>query len=728
MPFSSLYTLAKFQLWNFQPWIWRCSSVHITNRFSLGCLCSALIAISLASPQSARGQSDKNSEPKPEETEKPKKHPKQSDPDKAAAKAEAKAEEEQEKQEKAAQKQIEKEQKTGKRAGGETEQNVAPSGEEPPAVASGAPAEVHTDLPAATGRPVPEAATGHPVPENVRQAQEQIEKEKQILQKSDASMQRQLRAAQEQAAFLQLRVDEDDATISKLKGGPDVTSKDPLQSLIHAKLASNDYAGAIYAMDTLKEKEFENFRTASIARNAPPISAQVIRNAEQLASRDQQAALDPGSELERLIKIQSRSSEQQAQYNSLAQSIRQSNETAVTALRVDAPDDSDTVSALQSALSSMEAGTVGVYVILGHDQLEFIVVAPAPAGYKYFAEPITDSRLSDQIAQMIQAVHSPRKDPKPAASNLYNTLMGPIDDYLRQSQTKMILWSLEGPLRYVPLNALYDQSRGHYLVEEYENVLITPASIVYLTQAPSPSDDWTALAMGMSEPTAHTEPLPNVPIELRSVVHDASDPDSHGPLNGVLKMDSDFSVEELETGLASHPQVVHLATHFILDPDSGGSYLLFGAPSAGGAPEQLDLESMESDPRLNLAGTELLTLSACDTASRGRMGNGSEVDGLAMTAHRQHAKSVIATLWPVNDASTAMLMADFYARWMGSPSVSKAEALRQAQLSLLYGPADNTGAADTSDRGVVVLYQTPVATGFQHPYYWAPFILLGNPE
>ncbi|MEO0844477.1 MAG: CHAT domain-containing protein, partial [Cyanobacteria bacterium J06643_5] len=94
---------------------------------------------------------------------------------------------------------------------------------------------------------------------------------------------------------------------------------------------------------------------------------------------------------------------------------------------------------------------------------------------------------------------------------------------------------------------------------------------------------------------------------------------------------------------------------------------------------------------------ELLVLSACKTAK----GDERAILGLAGIAVRSGARSTIATLWSVRDKSTSEMMTQFY-RNLTQTNVSKAQALRQAQLSLLKNPK------------------------YKHPYYWSPFILVGN--
>jgi CHAT domain-containing protein len=88
---------------------------------------------------------------------------------------------------------------------------------------------------------------------------------------------------------------------------------------------------------------------------------------------------------------------------------------------------------------------------------------------------------------------------------------------------------------------------------------------------------------------------------------------------------------------------------------------------------------------------------------------------------------VLATLWDVNDLSTSQMMSDFYSRWIKDPADGKAEALRQAQLAFLRGSPSAPGGG--SGRGFEAVGQTTQPSGslgFTHPYYWAPFVLIGN--
>lgn len=136
---------------------------------------------------------------------------------------------------------------------------------------------------------------------------------------------------------------------------------------------------------------------------------------------------------------------------------------------------------------------------------------------------------------------------------------------------------------------------------------------------------------------------------------------------------------------------------------------------------------------MNFRRVELLTLSACDTATGGGVNeNGAEVEGLAAVVLKKEAKSVLATLWKVADSSTAGLMQRFYAPRAGASPPSRAQALRQAQLALLQGQGaqapDTERAAQRSTAGGQVPKALPVdpTKPWAHPYYWAPFVLSGS--
>ncbi|WP_287280478.1 CHAT domain-containing protein [Okeania sp. SIO2G5] len=170
--------------------------------------------------------------------------------------------------------------------------------------------------------------------------------------------------------------------------------------------------------------------------------------------------------------------------------------------------------------------------------------------------------------------------------------------------------------------------------------------------------------------------------------------------------------------------MVHLATHgaFVSDsPDD--SFLLFGDG---------EFATLRDMGNLNLDGVDLVVLSACQTGLGGiDLSSGIEVLGLGYQLQRAKAKAAIASLWRVSDGGTQTSMDAFYTAL--NNGYSKAEALQRAQQALITGnqnvlasapdETDPTGSAIIDPRTAQLLSDS---SDLSHPYYWAPFILIGN--
>ena len=132
-----------------------------------------------------------------------------------------------------------------------------------------------------------------------------------------------------------------------------------------------------------------------------------------------------------------------------------------------------------------------------------------------------------------------------------------------------------------------------------------------------------------------------------------------------------------------------------------------------------------------LRNLHLVVLSACQTALGGPRQDGVEIASLAYSFLNRGAKSVIASLWQVADKSTSELMQNFYQNLANSKQpITKAEAMRLAQLKLLHG---KEFTIDDIRRGMKVEGipgNKPTSikenSGYSHPYYWSPFVLIGN--
>ena len=337
--------------------------------------------------------------------------------------------------------------------------------------------------------------------------------------------------------------------------------------------------------------------------------------------------------------------------------------------------------------------------------------------------PVKAADLNGQIQTLRAALQDPHRDPRPAAQALYRHLIAPVAADLDAAGIKTLMVSLDGALRYVPLAALHDGDR--YLMERYALSVYTAAARDKVPVRPKPR--WTVAGFGVSREHPGFAPLASVPGELAAIVRAA--PDEPGVLDGQRQLDQEFTETRLRDGLRR--PVVHIASHFSLQPgNETQSFLLLGDG------QHLPLDQIRA--RYDFGSVDLLALSACQTAVGGQNAQGKEVEGLGTLAQKQGAKGVIATLWPVADASTGLFMQHFY-RLRQEQGLSKAEALRQAQLALLRGadrPAESKPASDP-DRGLTVqpaptgaappaAFAPPPGARYAHPYYWAPFILMGN--
>lgn len=193
-------------------------------------------------------------------------------------------------------------------------------------------------------------------------------------------------------------------------------------------------------------------------------------------------------------------------------------------------------------------------------------------------------------------------------------------------------------------------------------------------------------------------------------------------------IDDEFNQFALESELARGYKVVHIASHFSLNPgDSTKSFLLLGDGST------LTVEDIRTKAKLQFSDVELLTLSACETALVGKDGSGNEIEGFGYVAQQRGAKAILASLWRVADQSTQVLMSRFYRLRTENPRLTKAAALQLAQMEMIEG---NLQPPITRERRVKgkkrISKRTAPADEYDpkkvhaHPYFWAPFILIGN--
>jgi CHAT domain-containing protein/uncharacterized protein HemY len=489
-------------------------------------------------------------------------------------------------------------------------------------------------------------------------------------------------------------------------------------------------------LDFMKQQEYSDYVRGGPIDTLDPLA---LTPAEQQAQQDYQKStaqlVSVGEEWAELKKVATRTPQQETRYQQLSAQLDNASKDLNdyyarlyvlfgknSEANKQVADVKGDVSALEDQIAETPH-TVALYTMVTADHYRVIVITSAATVAREFA--ISDKELNKKVADFEEALRDPSRDPRPLGQDLYRILIGPVKAELEQAGAVTLVWSLDGVLRYVPIAALYDGKR--YVVEKYNTVTITPASIAHLSETPD-VNNLSAVAMGISKKYEEgLMALPAVVGELDDVVKDAQVPGANGVIPGTILLDGQFTEAAMEKLLDSRPGVVHIASHFVFKPgDDSQSYLLLAGKDAGGTGFHLTVANFRDNKNLALRHTDLLTLSACETGMSGSASNGREVDGLGATAQLKGAKAVISSLWAVNDASTGTLMGDFYKRWAdGAGKVTKVEALRQAQLDLLLGRvkphAGDSGRGFGSTRN-----EQDVPKGYAHPYYWAPFVLMGN--
>ena len=360
--------------------------------------------------------------------------------------------------------------------------------------------------------------------------------------------------------------------------------------------------------------------------------------------------------------------------------------------------------ALQGTLRDLGHGAVTLHYLMTDKRLWILLTTPTVQLKR--ESTISEAELNKLIGQYREAIANRSPNIKPLGKALYDILLGPVTEDLKQADAKTLMLSLDGSLRYLPMAALYDGEQ--YLAKRYSLALYTSAAKDKLKD--KPQANWTLAGYGLTQKHEGFNALPAVKGELDGIMEG---------MKGQVKFDNDFTAKAFKAGLESEPSVVHLASHFVFAPgNETDSYLLLGDG------KKLSLKEIKDG--YEFVNLDLLTLSACETAvGGGKDANGREVEGFGALAQNQGAKGVIATLWPVADQSTGQFMQLMYGYRQQNPGMTKAQAMQKAQLAFIEGKVEPALAAVSRGAPKIAAAPAPVTTT-DHPYYWAPFILMGN--
>jgi CHAT domain-containing protein len=327
------------------------------------------------------------------------------------------------------------------------------------------------------------------------------------------------------------------------------------------------------------------------------------------------------------------------------------------------------------------AATV-VYPIILPDRLA-VILSQRDQPLRYYATTQPKAEIDATLTQLLTAL-SPVTDASERnriSQKLYDWLIRPAELDQAFKTTKTLVFVLDGKLRNIPMAALYDGEK--YLIEKYA-VTLSPG-LQLLSSTSLQKSQLTALVAGISESRDGFSALPAVEKEVRKIA---------STVGSLPLINQSFTSSALADRVKNDKaNVVHLATHGQFSSRLEDTFLL----TWDGRVNVKELSELLKNREGNANAINLLVLSACDTAT----GDDRAVLGLAGLAVKSGARSTIASLWPVRDKAAARLMSQFYDN-LKQPNMSKAEALRQAQIQLIH------------------------KSDFDHPFFWSAFVLVGN--
>ncbi len=320
-----------------------------------------------------------------------------------------------------------------------------------------------------------------------------------------------------------------------------------------------------------------------------------------------------------------------------------------------------------------------LYTIVLPDRVEVILKLPQQK-LQHYSSAVARPTLEATVDELLNELKLPYVSQRSQvlSQQVYRWLLAPASERLNPS-IETLVFVLDGSLRSLPLAALNDGQQ--FLIETY-SVAVAPGLRL---ADPQPLRYANLLIAGLSEARDNFAPLKFVAQEIQQI---------KAEIPSKVLFNESFTQANLQKQVnQSDYAIVHIATHGQFSSNAANTFILaWDRPiNVNELGQLLQREAISPQP------IELLVLSACQTA----VGDRRAALGMAGVSIRAGARSTLASLWNLQDDSGAALMEQFY-RSLGENQVSKAEALRQAQLALLKDPQ------------------------YGAPRFWAPYMLLGN--
>lgn len=334
-------------------------------------------------------------------------------------------------------------------------------------------------------------------------------------------------------------------------------------------------------------------------------------------------------------------------------------------------------------IDKLDQNAAIIYPILLSNRLEVIVALPNQPLLRHTTN-VSQTEVESLLEKLRFSLTKPYtlREVQTLSTQVYQWLLEPFTAELAQNKSQTLVFILDGILRNIPMSALYDGK--NYLIEKYA-IALTPG-LQLIDPKPLERGELTALTAGLSESRHGFIPLSFVEQEVKEI---------QSVIKSRVLLNQDFTEPNLQQAIEqiSFP-IVHLATHGQFSSKAAQTFILaYDRPITVNELDTL----LRQGELLRSKAIELLVLSACETAT----GDKRAALGLAGVAVKAGARSTLASLWNLDDETSALMMSQFYQQLI-NPKITKAEALRTAQLNVLSN------------------------SRYQHPRYWAPYVLVGN--
>ena len=447
------------------------------------------------------------------------------------------------------------------------------------------------------------------------------------------------------------------------------------QALADLLLQQNRVTEALQVLDLLKAQDLQDF-LRDVKGN--PLTAKGLELTPKEASLFQTLIAAP------------------IDLNNLPKPTPQNGSTANSDLNLPAYQD------LQARLHKLGHNSALLYPLVLDDRLELVLLLPDKAPI-HKSVPIPRKTLEAAIEKFRTVLANPEIPAQVPAQELYTSLIQPLEADLKDANIKTLLYAPDGQMRYIPLAALHDGKQ--WLAQRFQVNYLTALALTQLD--PDPTADPHVLAAARTSDLQYSRP------EVENLAKDFT--------NTTTLFGEQFNRDSLISGIPKN-SIIHLATHATFGGTPDTSYIKLG---------NQDTITLRELDKINFGQASLVVLSACQTA-QANASQGLEILGFGYQLQRAHVRAGIASLWSVNDGGTQILMNAFYGA-LKTGKYSKVEALSEAQKALITGNFQAVGGK--RNPGEIGIQLSPAAQAaaqanlshnLNHPFYWAPFILIGN--